>query len=961
MGALIRWFLRNRVAANLLMVAMLAVGIAAMANVTVRTFPEIATTRLAVSVAFPGASPTEVAQSILTPVEQRLTGVEGIRELQSSAVQGLGTVTAELASGADAQQVKNDIETEVARVTTFPEAAEAPRIVQVEPQELAVELALHGDVSRKTLKALAQRVRDDLTGLEGISQVSLSGVPASQIDIEVRRETLYSHGLGLIDLANRISAQNLDLSSGQLDTGTSTVQVRTLGEASGAAGFADIALFSDDNGATVDLGDLADIRETLSDSAVRATVSGEPAVFIAVNRAGTEQVLSVTSTVLRHVEAELRPSLPAGVAVQVWRNQGDVLQGRINLLAKNGALGAGLILIVLMLVLDLRVAAWVAAGVVVAFTGAFAPMLLFGPTINQLSLFGFILALGIVVDDAIVVGERTFRELESGAGNDAAERAIGTTWQPILFSVSTTILAFVPLLFLPGSSGSFIAPVAAVVIYVLAGSLAESFLILPSHLSHLGRGAPRRFSPRRLAEPLRNRVNGAFERFAGGPLRKAVRLSIRHPLFVIAGGLAIAIATAGVTGGGLVKFVFFPDIEGNFVNAELRLPEGTSDEETLRRAGAFVAAAEQAAERLGEEGLLENVAVRIGFAGSGGDPAAASGSLSGATAQIAAKLRDANSRTTSAADFQSAWRDAVGDVAGAREVLFSASVVGVGAPIVIEISSEDEAARFDAVARLRQALGGRQGVVDIRDDRFSGASEVAVRPKDAAQAYGVTVEQLARTVRAALYGIRVDQFARDREEVDVRLREDYPDLRVSTGGEQEEAGRFGSNLAYNFGLALLAIYAVLALAFGSYLLPAVVLLVIPFGVIGAILGHLLLGLDLTLLSMFGIVGLAGVIINGSLLIVTFMQREEADGTAPRAAIETATLARFRPVVLTTLTTFLGITPLILETSVQARFLVPTAVSLGFGVLFASVLQMLLVPAYASLAESWRRPRPDRSA
>lgn len=416
-----------------------------------------------------------------------------------------------------------------------------------------------------------------------------------------------------------------------------------------------------------------------------------------------------------------------------------------------------------------------------------------------------------------------------------------------------------------------------------------------------------------------------------------------------------------MTGGGLVKFVFFPDIEGNFVNAELRLPEGTSDEETLRRAGAFVAAAEQAAERLGEEGLLENVAVRIGFAGSGGDPAAASGSLSGATAQIAAKLRDANSRTTSAADFQSAWRDAVGDVAGAREVLFSASVVGVGAPIVIEISSEDEAARFDAVARLRQALGGRQGVVDIRDDRFSGASEVAVRPKDAAQAYGVTVEQLARTVRAALYGIRVDQFARDREEVDVRLREDYPDLRVSTGGEQEEAGRFGSNLAYNFGLALLAIYAVLALAFGSYLLPAVVLLVIPFGVIGAILGHLLLGLDLTLLSMFGIVGLAGVIINGSLLIVTFMQREEADGTAPRAAIETATLARFRPVVLTTLTTFLGITPLILETSVQARFLVPTAVSLGFGVLFASVLQMLLVPAYASLAESWRRPRPDRSA
>jgi len=1045
MGALIRWFLKNPVAVNLLMVSLLAIGATAMTSVTVRTFPEIATSRISVTVAYPGASPSDIAQSILTPIEQRLEGLEGVRELQSTAAQDVGTVVAELTSGADPRLVKDDIETEVARITTFPDGAESPRIAEVEPEELAVELVLYGAVARETLKDLAFRVRDELTSLEGVSQVSLAGVPADQIDIEVRRETLRSYGLGLLDLAGRLSSQNVDLSSGQLDTGTSTVQVRTLGEAQSAEEFRDTELFSDENGATVQLSDIATIRETLAESGIRATVSGEPAVFVSVNRAASEQVLGVSSAVLTYLEEELQPSLPDSIRAEVWRNEGAVLQGRIDLLTKNGALGAMLILTVLMLVLDLRVAAWVAAGVVVAFIGAFAPMLFLGPTINQLSLFGFILALGIVVDDAIVVGEQTFSELESGSEDDAAERAITKVWRPIMFAVSTTVLAFVPLLFLPGSSGSFIGPVAAVVIYVLVVSLVECFFILPGHLSHVKLKRPRKLSPRRLTEPLRKRLNGGFDRFANGPLRKVVRVSIRHPIFVIAACLAIGIASVGVINGGLVRFVFFPAIEGNFVNAELRFPEGTSDQETVRRANRFVEAAQAAADELGEETLLQNVAVRVGFAGSGGDPSAASGTQTGSTATIEAKLLAANQRETAAAAFESAWRKAVGDVAGAQEVLFSSSVVGVGAAILIEISADSEETRFAATERLRQALSERDGVVDIRDDRFSAAREIAIEPTAAARAYGVSVEQLAQNVRAALYGAQIDQFAREREEVDIRLRlveeqrdsvadllalripapatseergdlipltvladlnyqsapveisringrtittltadvdnavttggaetswlmnnvapqllKDYPDLVVETGGEQEEAGRFGSNLAYNFSLALFGIYAVLALAFGSYLLPIVVLLVIPFGVIGAILGHLLLGLNLTLLSLFGIIGLAGVVVNGSLLIVTFMQQQEADGAEPADAIEEAAIARFRPIVLTTLTTFLGITPLILETSVQAQFLIPTAVSLGFGVLFAALLQMVLVPANASLAERVRHRRRKRN-
>ena len=451
-------------------------------------------------------------------------------------------------------------------------------------------------------------------------------------------------------------------------------------------------------------------------------------------------------------------------------------------------------------------------------------------------------------------------------------------------------------------------------------------------------------------------------------------------------------------------------------------------------------AAGQAAEVLAEPDLLEATSVTIGFANGGGGGGGRDSVTPRSTARIEAKLRDAASREVSAEAFKAAWRDAVGEVPGAREVIFSASVVGVGAAINLEVAAEDEAVREAANARLRGALAGRAGVFDLRDDTESTAQEVAISLDPAAAAYGVTLETLAREVRAAFYGYRVDQIARDREEVDIRLRlveeqrdsiadllqlrvpagaergdaagmvpltlladlsfqpaptavtridgrtvtvlqadvdtaattggtetawlmesvvpeleDDYPGLRIRTGGEQEEAGRFGPALAFNFALALFAIYAVLALAFGSYFRPLIVLGVIPFGFVGALLGHAVLGLNLTLLSMFGMIGLAGVIVNDALLIVDFVQERERDGDDPEDAIVEATLSRFRPVVLTTMTTFLGIAPLIFETSVQAQFLIPTAVALGAGVLFASVLQMVLVPAYAALgsrASQW---------
>ncbi|MDD9719003.1 efflux RND transporter permease subunit [Dinoroseobacter sp. PD6] len=1030
MARLIRWFLTNPVAANLAMVALVLAGLTAALNLTVRTFPEINTGAINVTVVYPGATPAEVADSILVPIEEQVTGLAGIRSIDATATRGRGTVTVQLTRAADPRMVKDDIDNAVARITTFPEAAESPRVTEVEPTEVAVELALFGTADRKTLKALAEIVRADLTGMDGISQVTVKGVAPDQIEIAVPRATLEAYAIGLTALADRIAGASIDLSGGEIDTGASTVQVRVSGEAQTADALRDTVVFTSDTGARVRLGQIATIRDGLTEDATLATIEGQPAVFLSVERTGTEQVLQITDAVTRYTEQTLPERLPPGVEATIWRNNGAQLQGRIDLLAKNGGIGAVLILIVLALFLDLRIAAWAAGGVAITFAGAFVLMQAFGVAISQLSLFGFILALGIVVDDAIVVGENTYSELEGEGDPDrAAERGILSVWRAILFSVSTTVLAFTPLLLLPGASGSFIGPVAAVVIFVLLLSLFESFFILPRHLSNIRLTPPRRFSPRRVTDGLRRRVDRGFRRFTDGPLDRAVRFAICHPVVIVAGCLVSLILTVGLVQGGKVRFEFFPRIEGNFVTAELRMPDGTSEDATLQRALDIAGAARDAADTLGAD-VLERTGITIGFS-TGGGPGQG-GTSSGSTANISAQLADAATRDITAAAFTDAWREQVGEVAGARELLFSSSLVGVGAPIALEVAAEDDSARQAAVDRITQALRGREGVRDLRDDSASTAQELVITPRADAATFGISETAIARELRAAFYGVTIDQFARSREEVDIRLRlaledrdavadlrrltipgpegdiplerlveidqkpaatsitradgrtvttimadvntglttggaetewvlsqivpdlrADFPGLEVTAGGEQEEAGRFSNSLTQNFGLALFGIYAVLALAFGSYLRPLIVLLVLPFGFVGAVLAHAALGMNLTLLSMFGIIGLSGVVVNGALLIVDFILAEEARGTDPNEAIRRATLRRFRPITLTTLTTFLGVTPLILETSVQAQFLIPTAVSLGFGILFSSVLLMLLVPAYASLFAAGR--------
>lgn len=1034
MMRLIEAVLGNRVLPNLLMVGLLLSGGFAMSNLTVRNFPEINTGAVQISVAYPGATPQEVSDGVVEPIENAIRAIEGIRRIDARAMQNSGVVTVSALRSADVRVLQDDIETEVQGITIFPQAAETPIITEVEPRELAIQYVLSGDIDRALLKDVAQSARQDLLSRDGVSTVEVSGVPVDQIGIEIGQATLRAYGLDIGTVADRVRAENLDLSGGTLQSPDARIQVRTMGEERVGAGLIDLPVIRGDGG-SVTLGRIATIEDGLAEAPVLALLDGQPAVFLSVFRSGEEQLLDLVETVQTYVEDRLRPRLPPVIAVSEWSNEAENLQGRIGLLAKNAAIGTVLILFLLTLALDLRIAAWVSAGIVVAFVGAFTLLAVFGITINQLSLFGFILALGIVVDDAIVVGEQVYSERQStDDGQAAAIAGAARMARPVLFAVATTIVAFVPLLFLPGTSGSFIFPVAAVVIMVLTMSLLESFFILPQHLSHIGSGPPRRYSPRRLTDGLRERVGAGIDRFADGPMRRIAGFSVARPVFTVCLCFAILAGSVSVLTSGTVRFVFFPEIEGNTVSARLVLPAGTAAPRTLAEAERIARAAARAAGTLAEDtedaevdDVLMSTAISVGFQPASGDPeGGGTGAANEATVEL--RIQDAETRNFAAQRFADLWREETGEIPGARELVFSSSVVGPGAPISLQVSAATTQARQNAVDRIREALAGRSGVYGIRDSEASAAEEIVVTLRDDANALGVTLAQVANAVRAATFGAVAEEFLRNNEEVELRvrlpeseretladlqqyriptgdafvpisavadltrqpapttitrldarrvtsveadvdtavtsggaetayirdevlpqIRRDHPDVELQYGGEQEEQSRFGPALAQNFALALFAIYALLALAFRSYSRPLLILLTVPFAFVGAVLGHAVMGLNLTLLSMFGIIGLTGILINASLLLLNEYDALRSDGSHWQEAATEAAARRFRPIFLTTLTTFLGISPLIFETSLQAQFLIPTAVSLGFGILVGSMIVLLVVPAYASLS------------
>ncbi len=1032
MRGIIAWMVRNGVAANLLMLFLVFSGLVSLLSVKQMVFPEFSLDVIEVRVDYPGALPSEIEDSIIKRIEDQIEGVDGIREVRAQAAEGVGVVTLELNRGEDTATKLDEIKAEIDRITAFPGEAEEPQVSELTTRSRVVEIALYGDVPPRALKELAELAKDDLSLDPAISFVDVRGTQPYEISIEISNDRLRAYGLSLTQVAAIIAENSLDLPAGEIETGRDEILVRTVGRSYTGQDFGDIVLIGDAGGATVHLRDVATVVDGFQETDSFIEFNGQPAAFVQVFRIGEERVLDVVAAVETYVDETLRAELPPGVSLRIWRNDANELEDRLSLLIRNGIIGLTLVMIALTLFLDLKLAFWVAAGIFVSFIGAFTAMGALGISINQLSLFGFILAIGIVVDDAIVVGENIFARNHSGVG--AREAAIAGATRistPVIFAVLTTIVAFIPLLFLPGTLGKFLGDVPAVVIIVLVLSLVESLLVLPRHLSHVDPARPRRGISVLLARA-REATDRALTAFTSGPLDGAVRFATLHWGFVIACSIAIFFLALGLLSSGLVKFGFAPRVEATYVTASLELAPGANAERTeriaeqVRQIGLEAANAIEADLGLEKGSTIIAQYLSIGAGtGFGSGPGGGGISLPQANeATIILELIDPNEREFRTQVFENRWRAMVPELPDVTKLVFSSSLINIGDPVDLEISGANAENLDRAVRQIEQELNGLNGVFDVRSDQEQGRREVTLSLKPEARTFGLTLQDVAAQIRAAFFGAEALRVQRNREEVRVYVRlpeverrtigdiytyrirtpqgdfvplrsvvdiaieegpttinrrngqrivtitanvdesvttgadvnaymiENYlprlfdriPDVTFALAGEQREQAETGAVLGRSFLIALFVIYTLLAVVFRSYTQPLIVLAAIPFGLVGAIVGHLIMGITMTFISVFGVVGLSGVIINGSLVLIDFFNDRRREVACVREAIVDAAKARFRPILLTSLTTFLGIFPLIIEQSTQAQFLVPLAVSIGFGVLVGVPIAMFLVPA-----------------
>lgn len=1027
---------QNRVAANLLMMFIILIGFVSVSTIVQEVFPEASLDSIQIRVTYPGASPEEIEEAIVRRVEEQIQGVSGIRRISSVSAENVGVVTAQLKLGETAADVLDDIKSEVDRITTFPDEAEEPEILEVTTRRQAIQLAIHGDVPERTLKELANRMKDELTTLDGISYAQVDGVRNYEIAIEVPENTLRSYGLTLDMVTMAVRRGSLDLPGGLIETSGEDILVRTKGRSYTAADFAQIVVRALPDGSLLRLGDIANISDGFEESDVITRFDGVPTVLLKVYRTSDERVLDIVDEVYAYVDGT---ALPEGVEVDIWQDEAKLLRSRYELMLKNGAMGLLLVIIALGLFMNSRLAFWVSSGIFISFLGTFAIMLFLGASINLISLVAFILALGIVVDDAIVIGENIFVEQE--AGNDPETAAIlgaQRLARPVVFAVLTTMAAFAPLLFVPGIIGKFMQQLPIVIITVLGVSLVESLFILPAHLAHVkvARGGAKNVVARAV-ERVQDKVAALVNWNINGPLTTMLNFVTVHYRNVVIGGISIILLSVGMVAAGFVRFEFFPQIEGENVIARIEMPEGTPAEQTeavaafLEQKGLEVAAEIQAELDPEHPPILKHVFSIIGSQPSitsAPNQGGGMGLTDATIAEINIELLESENREVPTIEFQNRWREAVGAVPEARTIQFQSSLFTLGKAIQLEVTASSPEDLDRAVLEVKQEIEAFSGTYEVQDDRELGKREVMLQLKPQASPLGVTLEDLARQVRASFYGNEAIRLQRGRDDIRVmvRLPEDernalsdldnirirnvagaeipfsevasasidfgsssinrrdrrrvvtitaevneevvpandvisalettilpriaqkYPGFRASFEGEQREQADAVNAIKTGFLIALFLIYALLAIPFKSYTQPLIIMAAIPFGIVGAIVGHMVMGLSVGVLSLFGIVGLSGVVVNDSLVLIDYINKEREKGIDVKQAVINAGRVRFRPILLTSLTTFLGVLPLILERSLQAQFLIPIAASLGFGILFATFIVLIIVPSLVIL-------------
>jgi multidrug efflux pump subunit AcrB len=1019
------------------MLLIIFAGLLSIFDAKLEVFPEFSLDMINIMVPYLGASPADVEQGVCLRVEEAIASVDGIKRMTSTAGEGGGSTLVEVEEYADPAEVLDDIKAEIGTIITFPEETEKPIITELKTRHRVITVVVFGDASEKTLKRLAEQVRDDLTSMENISQVSMSGVRPYEISIEVSEKNLRRYNLSLDEISRAVRNSSLDIPAGSVKTSGGEILVRTKGQKYFGPEFEKIIVLTRNDGTKVTLGDIAQVKDDFEDVDLYSRFDGKRAASVRVSRIGEEDALDIARTVKRYINKK-RENLPEGVSIALWEDDTEILKARMNLLKRNGYLGLILVFLCLTLFLNLRLAFWTTMGIPISFLGAFYILPLFDVTINMMSLFAFIMSLGLVVDDAIVVGENIFAYRQQGMDRTtAAIKGVKEMCMPVTLAVLTTMFAFIPLAYTGGIMGKILRVLPIVVVGILSFSLIEALLILPAHLSS------ERFSKKNKIVRFTDNINKWTERglmwFVNGPFANFVFRAVRWRYVTLSVGVTIFLITIGFIAGGYIQFVFFDTIEADNMMATLTMPLGTPVERTREiiegiEKAAFNVIEEFDDKRQGKPSLMKHISTTVGAHPSlerGGPVQVDLGAgAQSHLAEINVELLGAEERDVSSVILKNRWRELVGEVPGISSLTFMSEFASTGNAIEVELSHENFDDLVRAAEDFKSILRQYTGVEDIADSFEPGKPELKLNLKDTGRTLGLTLSDLARQVRQGFYGDEAQRIQRGRDDIRVMVRypqkerksladlenvrirlpdrteipfkavadveygrgystirrvdrkrvvsvsadvdeavananeinrdlrkkvlpgllSKYPGLQYRYAGEQREINESLGTLKTNFLIALLAIYGLLAIQFRSYAQPAIVMSAIPFGIVGATIGHLFMGFNLGILSLFGIVALSGVVVNDALIMIDLINRERKSGIELSQVLRDCATRRFRPIMLTTLTTFCGLLPMIAEKSLQARFLIPMAISLAFGVMFATCITLLLVPSLYMILE-----------
>ncbi len=1027
---MISWFTKNDVAANLLMFSIIMAGVFAITNaIPVEIFPSVDPDRISVRIALRGSTPEDSELSLSQRVEESINDLEGIKEYNSYSYEGGSTVDIEVADGYEPREILDDVKSRVDAINTFPSAAERPIISLSAWKRDVITATISGNISEREIREQAEHIRKDLLKIPGITQVTLSGVRNFEVAIELDQDKLQEYNLSLSQVSNAINNYSLDLSAGNLKSNAGDILIRSKGQAYHQDDFEKIPVISDDNGAIISLGDIANVNDGFEETAIRTRFNGKIAAEIRIFRVGDQSAIEIADKVKAYINQK-KLLLPETVNLEYWDDNSEVLKKRIRTLVNNAIQGGFLVFILLSLFLRPMVAFWVFIGIPVSFLGAFALMPVFGTSINLVSLFGFIVVLGIVVDDAIVTGENIYTHLgRSETGLQAAIQGTKEVSIPVTFGVLTTVAAFAPMAILGGHRGAIFAQIPAVVIPCLLFSLIESKFVLPAHLKHL------KVKPSdKLAnwQKWQQRFAQNFEKTILKTYQPALRWALdnRWTTLVCFFGMLICIIAAIMAGH--ARYAFFPRIPSETITVSLEMPAGTPFEVTDSHIQRIIVQTQRLQEKYSrnDKSVVLNILSRTGE--RGGSPH--KGNVRVELAPPETRVIDIGSQ-----EFSQELRKSIGIIPGAEQLSFRAEIGRGGDPIDIQLRANNFDELKTVADKIKQRLVTYPTVFDINDSLADGKQELMIKLTPEAKLLGVSRIEIVQQVRQAFFGLEAQRIQRGRDDVRVMVRfpieerdnlahlntmlintpsgqqiplyilaeltpgrgpstiqringyrtvsvradvdknstnmttlkrdlfdyvdtlvAQYPGMSYYVGGEGEEESDTFSTLRWGMLAALFAIFCLLAIPFKSYVQPLIVMSVIPFGIIGAMLGHWFMGMNLTIMSILGLVALTGVVVNDSLVLVDYINKTVTKTQNLSEAILTAGAARFRPVMLTSLTTFIGLLPLLFEKETQAQFLIPMAVSLGFGIIFATAITLILVPINYLLLHNlrqWIRARP----